>query len=352
MVGCGPAMFLIRESFEEDVDQILEVAQHLDSVNLPAERHHIEKILALSAASFGERIPIAEREFLFVLEDLAQRRVIGTSMIHAQHGTRRSPHVFLQVLKEERYSETLDRYLVHECLRLAYNYDGPSEIGGLILLPEYRRHPDSLGKLLSYTRFLFIAMHRILFRDQVISELMPPLEPDGTSRLWNHFGKSFTGLTYREADLLSKDNKEFIRALFPHTLIYTSLFPEEVKQVIGVVGPETRGVEKMLRRIGFEYAQQIDPFDGGPHFIAETDRVSLIREARPVELAVRGDGAERWAIVAVESPPGETRPRLRVAGTRVTGWTGAAGALLGVSEEVMDRLRVGAPGERVWAVSP
>jgi hypothetical protein len=41
-----------------------------------------------------------------------------------------------------------------------------------------------------------------------------------------------------------------------------------------------------------------------------------------------------------------------VAGTRVTGWTGAAGALLGVSEEVMDRLRVGAPGERVWAVSP
>ncbi len=346
-------MFLIRESFEEDVDQILEVAHHLDSVNLPADRGHIERILALSAASFGESIPIVEREYLFVLEDLATRRVIGTSMIHAQHGTRRSPHVFLQVLKEERYSETLDRYMVHECLRLAYNYDGPTEIGGLILLPEYRGHPESLGKLLSYARFLFIAMHRIVFRDQVLSELMPPLEPDGTSRLWKHFGDKFTGLTYREADLLSKDNKEFIRTLFPHSLIYTSLFPEDVKQVIGVVGPETRGVEKMLRRIGFEYAHQIDPFDGGPHFKADTDRVSLVRDARPVELAVsRSQGPERWAIIAIESPADTPRPRLRVAGARVAGWTGAAGDVLGVSAELVERLGAGTPGERVWAVAP
>jgi arginine N-succinyltransferase len=346
-------MFLIRESFEEDVDQILEVAHHLDSVNLPADRGHIERILARSASAFAESIPNPAREYLFVLEDLSTRRVIGTSMIHAQHGTRRSPHVFLQVLKEERYSETLDRYMVHECLRLAYNYDGPTEIGGLILLPEYRGHAESLGKLLSYARFLFIAMHRIVFRDQVISELMPPLEPDGTSRLWNHFGRKFTQLTYSEADLLSKDNKEFIRTLFPHSLIYTSLFPEEVKEVIGVVGPDTRGVEKMLRRIGFEYAQQIDPFDGGPHFIAETDRVTLVRDARPVELAVAASGGpERWAIVAIESPVGSPRPRLRVAGARVTGWTGAAGAVLGVSAELLERLHAGAPGERVWAVAP
>ncbi|HTE50535.1 MAG TPA: arginine N-succinyltransferase [Kofleriaceae bacterium] len=346
-------MFLIRESFEEDVDQILEVAHHLDTVNLPADRGRIERILALSRASFDETIPVAEREYLFVLEDLEARRAIGTSMIHAQHGTRRSPHVFLQVLKEERYSETLDRYMVHECLRLAYNYDGPTEIGGLILLPEYRGHAESLGKLLSYARFLFIAMHRILFRDQVISELMPPLEPDGTSRLWNHFGHNFTGLTYSEADLLSKDNKEFIRALFPHTLIYTALFPDEVKALIGVVGPETRGVEKMLRRIGFEYAQQIDPFDGGPHFIAETDRVTLLRDARPVELVVRpASGTDRWAIVGVEAPVAERRPRFRAAGTRVSGWTGAAGAVLGVSAEVMERLASGAPGERAWAVVP
>ncbi len=332
-------MFLIRESFEADVEQILEIAHHLDTVNLPADRGHIERIVARSTASFEETLPVQDREYLFVLEDLAARRLVGTSIIHAQHGTRRSPHVFLQVLEDERYSETLDRYLVHECLRLAYNYDGPTEIGGLILLPEYRGHSESLGRFLSYTRFLFIAMHRPVFRDRVISELLPPLEPDGSSRLWNQLGQKFTGLTYNEADLLSKDNKEFIKSLFPHGLIYTSLFPPEVREVIGVVGPETKGVEKMLRRIGFEYARQIDPFDGGPHFIAETDRISLVRDARQVELVERSEAAPaRWTIVAVESARERPRPHFRAVATQASGWTGSAGARLAIPADALDRL--------------
>ena len=329
-------MFLIRESFEGDVEQILEIAHHLDTVNLPADRGHIERIVARSTASFEETLPPPEREYLFVLEDLAARRLVGTSIIHAQHGTRRSPHVFLQVLEDERYSETLDRYMVHECLRLAYNYDGPTEIGGLILLPEYRGHSDSLGRFLSYTRFLFIAMHRAVFRDRVISELLPPLEPDGSSRLWNQLGQKFTGLTYNEADLLSKDNKEFIKSLFPHGLIYTSLFPPEVREVIGVVGPETKGVEKMLRRIGFEYARQIDPFDGGPHFIAETDRITLVRDARPVELVERAEGAAtRWTIVAAETARERPRPHFRAVATQASGWPDSR---IGIPADALDRL--------------
>jgi arginine N-succinyltransferase len=329
-------MFLIRESFEGDVEQILEIAHHLDTVNLPADRGHIERIVALSTASFEETLAPPEREYLFVLEDLAARRLVGTSIIHAQHGTRRSPHVFLQVLEDERYSETLDRYLVHECLRLAYNYDGPTEIGGLILLPEYRGHSDSLGRFLSYTRFLFIAMHRSVFRDRVISELLPPLEPDGSSRLWNQLGQKFTGLTYHEADLLSKDNKEFIKSLFPHGLIYTSLFPPEVREVIGVVGPETKGVEKMLRRIGFEYARQIDPFDGGPHFIAETDRITLVRDARQVELVERADSADtRWTIVAAETPRERPRPHFRAVATQASSLPGTR---IGIPADALDRL--------------
>lgn len=39
---------------------------------------------------------------------------------------------------------TLDKYFVHPTLRLAYNYNGPTEIGGLILLPEYLRACNSV----------------------------------------------------------------------------------------------------------------------------------------------------------------------------------------------------------------
>src|SRR5690349_16744203 len=231
-------MFRIRQSYREDVDQILAVAEHLDTVNLPAERGHLERILDLSEKSFTEAVPPAEREYLFVLEDLSKKRVIGTSMIHAQHGTKRAPHVFFRVENDERYSYTLDRYFVHPVLRIGYNYDGPTEIGGLILLPEFRRNTESLGKALSYVRFLFIRMHRAWFRKEVLSELLPPLNDDGTSALWEQLGKHFTGLTYHEADLLSKDNKEFIHALFPHDPIHTELLPDEVRAQIGVVGPD------------------------------------------------------------------------------------------------------------------
>ena len=168
-------MFLIREAFPEDLDQIHEVARYLDTVNLPNDRAVLERIIDKSRRSFAGQIDTFERGYLFVLLDGEARRIIGTCMIHAQHGTRKAPHVFFEVFEEERYSETLDRYFVHQCLRLGYNYSGPTEIGGLILVPEYRGRPEGLGKLLSYVRFLYLAMYRGRFRDEVLSELLPPL---------------------------------------------------------------------------------------------------------------------------------------------------------------------------------
>ena len=337
-------MFMIRQSRRTDADSILTIARHLDTVNLPADEGHIDQILQISENSFNCKLEASEREYLFVLEDIEAKRIIGTSMIHAQHGSKRAPHVYFSVLKDERYSQTIDRYFVHEILRLGYNYHGPTEIGGLILLPEYRGSKEHLGRLLSFTRFLFIAMHREIFRDRVVAELLPPLEPDGTSVLWEHLGKRFTSLTYQEADLLSKENKEFIHTLFPHGVIYTALLPKEVRELIGQVGPNTRGVERMLRRIGFRYARQIDPFDGGPHFIARTDDITIIRDSRPMLVsAVEGADASRpWAIVAINEDDG-----FRAIGTRVI--PNAEHDTLGLTEPVRNRLGV-KPGDRVWAV--
>ena len=50
---------------------------------------------------------------------------------------------------------------------------------------------------------------------------------------------------YQEADKISKDNKEFIKGLFPAGPIHASLFAE-IAQVIGQVGKNTQGVQKML----------------------------------------------------------------------------------------------------------
>src|SRR6476646_2343811 len=308
-------MFRIRQSYREDVDQVFAVAEHLDTVNLPNDRGVIESLLDRSVKSFSGELPVTEREFLFVLEALEHKKIIGTSILYAQHGSKRAPHIFFRVEQDERYSVTLDRYFVHQTLRIGYNYNGPTEIGGLILLPEYRRNASALGKALSYVRFLFIRMHREIFRDHVLSELLPPLEPDGTSKLWEALGRHFTGLTYQEADRISKDNKEFIQSLFPDDPIHTELLPEDVRAVIGKVGGETQAVETMLRRIGFDYAEQIDPFDGGPHFVARTDDITIVRTAREVEIKAVEHAGGAWAIVGVEMPA--ARPKFRAIGVRV-----------------------------------
>src|SRR3569623_1638951 len=181
----------------------------------------------------------------------------------------------------------------------------------MVVHTDRRNDPGQLGKLLFHVRFLYIALHRALFRDEVLSELMPPLQPDGTSLLWEALGRKFTGLSYQEADRLSHENKEFIRALFPEEPIYATLLPAEVQAVIGEVGPQTKGVEKMLRRAGFRYAHRIDPFDGGPHFQARLDDVVPVRATRRARVAEvdSSSGAGRLLIAPDDGDADPRAPR-------------------------------------------
>lgn len=299
----------IRGAVPSDEDQLLEVAAHLNTVNLPADREEIRAILEHAQKSFTGAIKDPRRrEYVFVVVDLSQNRIVGTSMIIGQLGRRDYPYVYVDVFEEERYSATLDKHFRHVVLKIGYSYNGPTEIGGLIVEPDARKRPERFGLAISYVRFLFIKMHREWFRDELLAELLPPLEPDGTSHLWNAVGRKFTEMTYADADKLSKKNKEFVRALFPEGPIYATLLPESAQDVIGKVGAQTRGVERMLRRVGFRYAWRVDPFDGGPHFTAATDEVSLVKRSHQAKIGTllgptEEPSSRAIAAMEVEGPP-------------------------------------------------
>lgn len=288
----GTETFVFRDASPSDEDAVLELARHLDTLNLPPDRAFIHELLARSGESFaGGRDPDLfdpERRFVFVLEG-PDGDVVGTSMIHAQHGTRHEPHVFFRVIDEERYAELQvgderrDVHMVHKMLHLGLTYQGPSEIGGLVLHPRLRKHPQKLGRLLSLGRFVYIAAQRHRFRDRVLAELLPPLErgPHGRARsqLWDALGSRFTNLTYAEADALTRDDKEFIWKLFPVSPVHASLLPREVRDALGQVGPESVGAMRLLQSIGFFDSGKVDPFDGGPHWEGVTDELTLVRDA-------------------------------------------------------------------------
>lgn len=347
--------YLIREVEVRDVPSLYGLAKHLDSVNFPRNQKILKKIVRHARQSFSGKIEDPfHREYLFVLENLATGQVAGTSSIHAQHGQPDAPHIYFDVLEDETYSTTLDRHFRHITLRLGFQYQGPSEIGALVLDPKFRSL--GLGKPLSYVRFLFMGMYRRNFRDSVISELMPPLTDDARSPLWEHLGKRFTGLTYQEADKLSHTNKEFIISLFPQT-IHASLLPDDVRALIGEVGEDTKPVRRMLEQIGFAYSHRIDPFDGGPHFEADTDKIDIVKNTRRLAVAPeslsesdeqavlqkkRVERLER-RLVAVGNRHGPYKFRAVITAARVS-----SGEII-LTEAVKDALKVKTAAD-VWSV--
>jgi len=337
-------MLLLRDVQRTDLEALGKLARVLDTVNLPANPRALAELVDHSIRSFSGRIrDPRERFYLFVLEDTAHKRILGTSQVIARHGTREAPHVYLDLFEREHYSAELDRHFKHQVMQIGYNYEGLTEIGGLVVHPEFRGQ-DKPGKQLSWVRFLYLAMHPARFCERVLAELLPPLLPDGRSVLWEAFGARFTGLTYQEADKLSRQSKEFIKELFPSGEVYLELLPEAVRSVVGRVGPQTEGVRRMLEGIGFAYDQRIDPFDGGPHYSAAVRDIALVRQYLRPRLQsepLSGDSVER--LVAVERP--RSRQRMRAVRTPCR----IEGERLWLPAEATKLLKV-EPGERLHTI--
>lgn len=208
-------------------------------------------------------------------------------MIIAKHGTPESPHYYLELVDDDRYSVSLRRMFRHTCLCLRRSLDGPSEVGGLVVHPAYRGHPLGVGRQLSYVRFLYMAAHPERFEDRVIAEFMPILV-GGKSPLWEAFGRRVTGLDFREADRLSRTDKEFIHALFPDAPIYTRLLPGRVQRLLGRPSPEAEPAIHLLEKAGLRFLGQIDPFDGAPYYGAPLSEVKPFRAFHRYRVADRG----------------------------------------------------------------
>jgi arginine N-succinyltransferase len=124
-----------------------------------------------------------------------------------------------------------------------------------------------------------MGMYPERFEKRLLCELTPPLGDGGRSEFWEALGRRFTGLPYQEADLISQRNKEFIGSLFPEEDIYMALLDPKARLVLGRVGEETRPAQHLLEGIGFKYLHEVDPFDGGPHYGANIEDITLLQTA-------------------------------------------------------------------------
>jgi arginine N-succinyltransferase len=340
-------VFLIRRAKVEDVPTLYKLARMVHFINLPADKDLIsEKVLrsrqcfmklagpgsassgrkaesdaakakksarAATNASAGDgSASMTQRSdmFMFVLEEIDSGGVIGTSQLISRMGGPGAPNVSLRLAKREMFSESLKQGVAHITATLELDETGPTEIGGLILQPSYRGHKAKLGRFLSHVRFHFIALHRPLFSPRILAEMMGAITHEGEgggNTLWEYLGRRFINLTYLEADRFCQHSKEFITALMPRDEIYLTLLPPEARGVIGQVGPETLPARRMLERLGFEYRDHVDPFDGGPHLEATTDKLAPVKATFRAPFAGEAPESEctQHGIVSVMNSEGE-----------------------------------------------
>jgi arginine N-succinyltransferase len=325
-------VFVIRQARIEDVPTLLKLAKMVHFINLPADREVIYSKVSRSRECFlkaaghqleehqparangaesGLRAVMRKTDFfMFVLEDTETGACLGTSQVIARMGGPGNPNYSFKLSRREYFSKSLQTGTSHVVARLHGDESGPTEIGGLILQPASRGH--HLGRLLSFVRFHFIGMHRPLFADRMLAEMMAPISLDGQNLLWEYLGRRFIPLSYTEADKHCQRSREFIEALLPKTDIYLSLLPPEARDVVGRVHEETVPARKMLEKLGFKFKDLVDPFDGGPHLEAVTDQVPLVKSTRTAELgaglaATGATGATGRALISYLNGDGEYR---------------------------------------------
>ena len=291
-------MFVVREAGPRDFSGVFALAKVLDSYNLPADAAFIRELLRTSEQSFGGRLSKSKARYLFVLE--GRRRIVGCSLIIAKHGTPGHPHLWFSLDRIAKRSETLGIRRSHQVLRMGGTEDGPTEVGGLVVLPRYRHSRERGGLQLSYIRYLYMAMHPGRFERTVLIEYRGAMGAKGKTIFWEAIGRVFTGLPYHRADHLSTRNKEFIQSLLPEEPIYCALLPGPVQRAIGAIHPAAQPAAVLARRIGFRPIRQVEPFDGGPYYTAGRRRIRLIRETRrlPAAPLERNTGTHPYLVAA------------------------------------------------------
>jgi arginine N-succinyltransferase len=331
-------LFLIRQAKQEDVSTLAKLARLVYFINLPPDERIVAEKVEHSQGCFrrlGSQMAGVTRPgvsagpkrrrssgtagfttiehesdmFMFVVEDTDIGGIVGTSQVRAHQGGPGSPNWSFKIAERSFRSDSLGLGTTHKTGQLYGDETGPTEIGGLVLQPSYRGHKLRPGRLVSFIRFHFMGLHRPVFSDRIIAEMMPPVSAEGDNVFWDAFGRKFIPVKYAEADRFCQHNRKFISELLPKEEIYLTLFPLEVQNTVGVVSRETIPARRTLESLGFSYKGFVDPFDGGPHLEAPTDSVSLIKDTIRATLGkpTQPDRCNYPAIVSYLSQDGEFR---------------------------------------------
>ena len=292
-------MLVIRPIGPQDQDALYQIA--VDSgvgfTSLPINRDVLNEKIARSVASFAKPLDAPDDEgYLFVLEDTETGEVMGTTAIEASVGTR-APFYHYHRQTVVHASPTLEVHNKMEVLTLCNHYTGCAEVCTLFLQEPHRNGTN--GRLLSKSRFLFMAQFAERFGSKVIAEMRGVNDASGNSPFWHWLGTHFFSMEFKHADyLVGLGNKVFIAELMPKYPLYVNLLSPEAQAVISHVHEKTKPALRLLEKEGFQHIGYVDIFDAGPTVESQLKDVSSVKNSAvfKVKIAQTQDDAELFLI--------------------------------------------------------
>ncbi len=277
-------MLVVRPVKLEDIEDLYELIRGsaYGLTTLKISKEQLLERVEQSVFSFGRSTKRpAGQLYVFVLEDVANGKLVGTCAIYSKVGGF-EPFYAYRIVTSVHESEQLNVRKEVRALHLMKEHNGPTEIGSLYLSPDYRG--GGQGRLLSISRFMFMAEFPERFDDEVLAEMRGRVDDEGNSPFWEAIGAHFFEIEFPQAEVLTTQSKNFIADLMPTHPIYIPLLPEEAQETLGVVHQLTEPALAMLQKEGFEHRELIDIFDGGPVVHCDKTKIRAVSECAAAEV--------------------------------------------------------------------
>ncbi|MGB0893708.1 MAG: arginine N-succinyltransferase [Parashewanella sp.] len=280
-------MLVIRPIRSSDLPALLTIAEESGHgfTSLPVNKELLANKIARAEKSFNQPAAKPHDEgYLMVLEDTESGEVVGTCGIEAAVGLVDAFYHY-RLGTEVYHSEQINVRNEVETLTLCHDYTGAAELCTLFLRDTYRK--NSNGRMLSRSRFLFLAQHAERFGNKVIAEMRGVSDEKGDSPFYDWLQKFFIGIDFVKADYLSGlGQKSFMGEMMPRNPIYVCLLPEDAKKVIGEVHPNTLPALKLLQAEGMQFRGYVDIFDGGPTVECDLEQLRSVKESRLLTVSI------------------------------------------------------------------
>lgn len=280
-------MYIVRPICLDDLDGLFSLSReaHLGIASLPADKEKLKEKILKSVESFEKNVKKPEDElYMFVLVD-NDNVPVGVSAIKSNV----QGHAGFKI-------ETEELKFLHDVLEYHELVGHASEVCTLYL----SRNARGYGKLLSLSRYLYVAQNPKRFHDNIIAQMRGVIENNAKSPFWDVIGFNVFGETFRDAIDMYENRSEELKEGMPKKPIYIDFLPQTAQEVIGNVHENTAPARKMLIQQGFKFSNVIDLTDAGPLYTCPTTDIKTIKDSVVMKAEEGGNGVELALVCSLE----------------------------------------------------